>query len=162
METYNGQYIRAKDGDTILADVEIGLGQVVTKSIRITGIKSRNMIKKRLSGFTGSGGLEDKFRIELFFIDNGKDIELKIQSKDICGRWFGDIITKDTAKSLKEFILSNYRKSEYWQKENVDDEIQKWYNGETVTIPKGGTLPTFRTWGKDTRKDGNSKLTGGL
>ena len=162
MEIYSGSVFNVLDGENIRCNIVKEGQSLGVKNIRLAKIQAPNIKKVYHTSLEGGFGLQLLYYVKKWFYDRSPVLTIEIENIDICGRWFGYIYAVGDEKSLNNYMLDLNLRDDYWKNEKQIEQKEEWFSGGVVTVPQGGQLPEFHTWGKMTNKAGRSNQTGRL
>ena len=159
-EFYSAELVEVIDGDTFYLRVYYPDSSQAVIKFRLIDIRTENISKTKGTTLEGGLGLNYKYLSKQWFYENNPALNIEFITKDIVGRWLGIIKALGNDESLNVYLLSKFKRDDYWSDSNQQEEKQKWFSGETVIVKDGGELPEFVIWGKQTNKAGRSNQTG--
>lgn len=94
MYTYTGLVKNVKDGDTIVIDIDLGFGVILTdQTIRLSKINAPELKSEAL-------GLQSKDRLVSLILGKTVKIITEKDKKEKFGRWLGTILLFDGKKDI--------------------------------------------------------------
>lgn len=148
MTTYPATLERVINGSTIELNIDIGLGQIVKRIIRLKKITTGNIQKVYHTSIPGTGRKVVELEIKKWFSELENTFKVTFNTIDICGRALAEITEDVTGDNLNDYLISIYLADPRWGEVYQEELKADWFAGETVTIPDGDELPIFHIWGK--------------
>jgi micrococcal nuclease len=137
---YKAKVLRVYDGDTFLADIDLGFGfSLKEKFIRLMGVDTPE-IKTKDSEEKKFGELSKKFA-ETFFKNNKNEVVIKthihnvsLEGKEKFGRILAYVFDTSVNKCLNVEIIKNFHGVEYFGKSKEDIILSHIENRKKINL----------------------------